>query len=297
MRKESGGRKARVAVGCSGAKLPHPERPIRACSAHAAAAARSAGRSWRDSRRLGRSAARKQSLKPSPSSLAGLHDDPQSCSSKVYESRLDIQKSKSGSGQKSTRRDASLHNGSGDMHRPQAGRNLLSAKLSQLVVQRLYASMMYLPSLGTLSAYIPLLGLPAVFRTANVLPLTVNLHSVVHQAAFQLLQIGVSQKPPSLPVLNPTKSFWTHGSRDANPLARAGSEDALTDDADVCIVGSGITGVSAAYHLAKALEKESAREAPLKAVILEARDFCACASFIPSAEVILTECRRLRRYR
>ena len=151
---------------------------------------------------------------------------------------------------------------------------------------------MYPPSLGTLSAYIPLLGLPAVFHAANVLPLTVNLHSKIHQAAFQLSQIGLSQKPPSLPVHNPTKSFWTHGSRDANPLARAGSEDALTEDADVCIVGSGITGVSTAYHLSKALEKEVARDAPLRAVILDARDFCVCVPFIPSAEAILTEYHR-----
>ena len=151
---------------------------------------------------------------------------------------------------------------------------------------------MYLPSLGTLSAYFPLIGLPAVFRAGNVLPLTMNLGSSVHQAAFQLSHIGLSQKPPSLPVHNSTKSFWTHGSHDANPLARAGSEDELTEDADVCIVGSGITGVSTAYHLSKSLENEVARDAPLKAVILEARDFCACAPFIPSTEANLTEYHR-----
>ncbi|KAJ7923506.1 FAD dependent oxidoreductase [Mycena leptocephala] len=67
----------------------------------------------------------------------------------------------------------------------------------------------------------------------------------------------------SLPVPNPTRSFWidTPG---ANPLAAEGSDGPFVDDADICIIGSGITGVSAAYHLATA---------PLRVVILEARDF------------------------
>jgi glycine/D-amino acid oxidase-like deaminating enzyme len=51
----------------------------------------------------------------------------------------------------------------------------------------------------------------------------------------------------------------------------------LTEDADICIIGSGITGVSAAYHLAKQLEpKIAGNDVNLvrKVVILEARDFC-----------------------
>ncbi|KAG6916231.1 hypothetical protein DXG01_007814, partial [Tephrocybe rancida] len=62
----------------------------------------------------------------------------------------------------------------------------------------------------------------------------------------------------AIPVPNPTPSFWIN-TPGANPFA---SE------------GSGITGVSAAYHLAKSL-KESAQ---LKVVILEARDFCSGAT-------------------
>lgn len=79
-------------------------------------------------------------------------------------------------------------------------------------------------------------------------------------------------RPASLPVRNPTKSFWidTPG---ANPLAKEGSSGDLTSDADVCIIGSGITGVSAAYHLAKAANA-SDDNSDLKIVILEARDFC-----------------------
>ncbi|KAL0954218.1 hypothetical protein HGRIS_005346 [Hohenbuehelia grisea] len=85
-------------------------------------------------------------------------------------------------------------------------------------------------------------------------------------------------KPSTLPVPNPTRSFWldTPG---ANPLARQGSEGLLSDDADVCIIGSGITGVSTAYHLAEGLKlQEEAGGEPLKVVILEARDFCSGAT-------------------
>ena len=52
-----------------------------------------------------------------------------------------------------------------------------------------------------------------------------------------------SHSPAGLPVENPTPSFWTSSSPDANPLASEGSEGPLTQDADICIIGSGITGV------------------------------------------------------
>ncbi|KAF7307836.1 Gamma-glutamylputrescine oxidoreductase [Mycena kentingensis (nom. inval.)] len=76
-------------------------------------------------------------------------------------------------------------------------------------------------------------------------------------------------QPAALPSPNPTRSFWidTPG---ANPLAAEGSTGTLPQDADVCIIGSGITGVSAAYHLSQAARAGE----PLKVVILEARDFC-----------------------
>ncbi|KAJ6582121.1 FAD dependent oxidoreductase [Mycena capillaripes] len=107
-------------------------------------------------------------------------------------------------------------------------------------------------------------------------------------AAIPLQQFSISQKafeaqppkPSSLPVPNPTRSFWidTPG---ANPLAAEGSEGPFTDDADICIIGSGITGVSAAYHLSTAVERgDIARPAdkPLRVLILEARDFCSGAT-------------------
>lgn len=71
----------------------------------------------------------------------------------------------------------------------------------------------------------------------------------------------------SLPVENSTHSYWLFSEPDVNPLAAAGSHGKLTEDADVCIIGSGMTGVSTAYHL-------SQTNPNLKTVILEARDFC-----------------------
>ncbi|KAG2002631.1 hypothetical protein CC2G_004801 [Coprinopsis cinerea AmutBmut pab1-1] len=95
-------------------------------------------------------------------------------------------------------------------------------------------------------------------------------------------------KPVGLPVSNPTKSFWTHGSPDANPLAREGSQGELTPEADVCIIGSGITGVSALWHLVDGLGANSSGRAvdidtagnrnQKKVVVLEARDFCSGAT-------------------
>jgi Glycine/D-amino acid oxidases (deaminating) len=84
-----------------------------------------------------------------------------------------------------------------------------------------------------------------------------------------------SQGLANLPVPNPTRSFWidTPG---ANPLAKEGSEGPLTDDASICIIGSGITGISTAYHLSKSLAATNSNSTsrPIKAVVLEARDFC-----------------------
>ncbi|KAF7370151.1 FAD dependent oxidoreductase [Mycena sanguinolenta] len=103
-------------------------------------------------------------------------------------------------------------------------------------------------------------------------------------AAVPLMQLEASleafdtvePKPSSLPVPNPTRSFWIDSAPDANPLAAEGSTGSFTEDADICIIGSGITGVSAAYHLSVAVERgELPRsDKPLRVVILEARDFC-----------------------
>ena len=102
----------------------------------------------------------------------------------------------------------------------------------------------------------------------------VALHDPLHdqfQATFSPLLESASE---SLPVPNSTRSFWTHGAPDVNPLARVGSSGPLTADADICIIGSGITGVSVAYHLSKLFGGDAALQDALNIVILEARDFC-----------------------
>ncbi|KAJ7617460.1 FAD dependent oxidoreductase [Mycena polygramma] len=107
-------------------------------------------------------------------------------------------------------------------------------------------------------------------------------------AAIPLLQFAASEKafdnqtpkPASLPVPNPTRSFWID-SPGANPLGGEGSTGPFTEDADICIIGSGITGVSAAYHLATAVERGEIplkTGQPLRVLILEARDFCSGAT-------------------
>ncbi|KAI0630444.1 FAD dependent oxidoreductase [Trametes polyzona] len=102
-----------------------------------------------------------------------------------------------------------------------------------------------------------------------ILPVLLNV--LAEQQA--VLEQPVDSKPAPLPVPNPTKSFWID-TPDANPLAKEGSEGPLTADADIAIIGSGITGVSAAYHISRLFAAKDDATKPLKVVILEARDFC-----------------------
>jgi len=78
----------------------------------------------------------------------------------------------------------------------------------------------------------------------------------------------------SFPVSNATRSYWMDGAPGVNPLARAGSTGPLTTDADICVIGSGITGVSVAYHLSKLFGNNATSQDALSVVVLEARDFC-----------------------
>ena len=100
--------------------------------------------------------------------------------------------------------------------------------------------------------------------------ITMALSVPFNQFAVQLEVLKGRALAPAtgFPVANSTKSFWID-TKGANPLAKEGSKGPLTQDADVCIIGGGITGVSAAYHLSKKIQDKG-----LKVVILEARDFC-----------------------
>ncbi|TFK25830.1 DAO-domain-containing protein [Coprinopsis marcescibilis] len=137
------------------------------------------------------------------------------------------------------------------------------------------------------------------FMTRNLLSyLLLTLHMAQSSVSVPLHQFGASQSvleaytsdhdidglgaqlpspsPVSLPVNNPTKSFWTD-SPGANLLATEGSHGELTAEADVCIIGAGITGVSAAYHLSGELG-DLVSSPKRTVVVLEARDFCSGAT-------------------
>jgi hypothetical protein len=96
----------------------------------------------------------------------------------------------------------------------------------------------------------------------------------LHDPPYDQVQATFELPSDSLPVPNSTHSFWMHGALGVNPLARVGSSGSLTTDADICILGSGLTGVSVAYHLSKLLGSDATLQRALNIVILEARDFC-----------------------
>lgn len=78
----------------------------------------------------------------------------------------------------------------------------------------------------------------------------------------------------SLPSLNSTTSFWLDLPPEECPLADVGSTGSLTQDADICVIGSGITGVGVVWHLVKNLQDSLEDHAKMKIVLLEARQFC-----------------------
>ncbi|KAG2363598.1 FAD dependent oxidoreductase [Suillus spraguei] len=102
---------------------------------------------------------------------------------------------------------------------------------------------------------------------------------ILSQKVLETPPLERPSPPAKLPSRNPTGSFWIDSSPDANPLAGEGSKDPLPSEADVCIIGAGITGVGVAYHLIELLNATSLSvECPLRIVILEARDFCSGAT-------------------
>jgi len=121
------------------------------------------------------------------------------------------------------------------------------------------------------------LSTPVLSATAQDLP--VHIHSLARtEEVFAALPVPPAGPGTStLPHPNPTHSFWTHSTFDANPLAKEGSKAALPPVVDVAIIGSGISGVGVAYHLAELLKKGHIRK-PITIGVFEARDFCAGAT-------------------
>ncbi|KAI0091391.1 DAO-domain-containing protein [Irpex rosettiformis] len=107
----------------------------------------------------------------------------------------------------------------------------------------------------------------------STLPIPLHTYAA-HQQVLHLPPPLIT--PTALPVPNATTPYWTrYLSKDHTPSLDHGSKGPLTKDADICIIGSGITGVSAAYHLYKAVVQDGR---PLNVVILEAREFCSGAT-------------------
>lgn len=76
---------------------------------------------------------------------------------------------------------------------------------------------------------------------------------------------------PGIPQLNASIPYWTIP---LSPIARQGHDVPLPSDADIVIIGSGITGTS----VAKALLEQDRGTEPLKIVMLDARDACSGAT-------------------
>lgn len=90
---------------------------------------------------------------------------------------------------------------------------------------------------------------------------------------FQLLllaSISLAQDP-GLPNANPSVSYWQ-----LPPLEGVADHQSaqLPSEADVVIIGSGISGTSIAWHLLK----EANRTTPLRIAMLEARQACSGAT-------------------
>ena len=93
---------------------------------------------------------------------------------------------------------------------------------------------------------------------------------------------------PTLPVPNPTRSYWhtTH----PNPLVSHRTTPTLPSTAPVIVIGSGISGAFCARELAAQGIKDI--------LVLEARDICSGATgrvspvfyHLPVSPIIITRC-------
>jgi hypothetical protein len=79
-----------------------------------------------------------------------------------------------------------------------------------------------------------------------------------------------AERVAGLPVDNPSRPYWTIP---LSPIAKEGAHDQLPYQADVVIIGTGITGTSIARALLR-----TERPSPIKVVMLEARDVCSGAT-------------------
>lgn len=119
---------------------------------------------------------------------------------------------------------------------------------------------------------------------------TINMASLVHSLLtnpgipLQDRQDALNRalSDPGLPSQNPTSSFWL---RDPHPSLAKAQSDTLPVEADVVIIGSGVTGTSIAKTLLESRKPRSGNNGPGQeqtsrpaVVMLEARDICSGAT-------------------
>lgn len=123
-------------------------------------------------------------------------------------------------------------------------------------------------------------------RTETVVShLSVPLNVLADQQ--KVLAEAIVDRQTGLPSNDSTRSSWMTEPW-ANPSSRElDGQGALPEEADICIIGSGISGVSVAYHLATKLAEEpgTALSNPLRVVILDAREFCAHFGLNPHSDL------------
>lgn len=78
---------------------------------------------------------------------------------------------------------------------------------------------------------------------------------------------------PGLPKEDYTVSFWLANARNSHHLERRTTQD-LPTEVDLCIIGSGLSGVMLVYFLMTALADSKDPQEPLRILMLEARQFC-----------------------
>jgi hypothetical protein len=76
---------------------------------------------------------------------------------------------------------------------------------------------------------------------------------------------------PGIPLINSSMPYWTFPN---SPIAESGADAQLPSDADIVIIGGGISGTA----VAKTILENSSPHLPIKLVMLEARDACSGAT-------------------
>jgi len=79
---------------------------------------------------------------------------------------------------------------------------------------------------------------------------------------------------PGIPIMNSSMPYWTFPN---SPIAESGADSQLPSDADILIIGGGISGTAVAKTILENPSHNSSNS-PIKLVMLEARDACSGAT-------------------